>query len=61
VVFGVKVPNVDGSVGMAAIADPDGLLDIDSLAVGIHKELPDYSRPRFLRVVHKIEDTCKNN
>ena len=59
IVYGVKVPHVDGSVGMAAIADPGNHLDINRFAEGIVKELPDYSRPRFLRIADKIEGTSK--
>lgn len=60
IVYGVKVPYTDGSVGMAAIADPENLLNMDHLAYRIVKELPNYAWPRFLRIAREIEGTGKS-
>ncbi|CAK1543410.1 unnamed protein product [Leptosia nina] len=51
VVYGVSVPNVEGRAGMAAIADPDKKLDLESLAAGLKTSLPVYARPLFLRIL----------
>ncbi|RVE52114.1 hypothetical protein evm_003187 [Chilo suppressalis] len=50
VVYGVKIPNVEGKAGMAAIADPDKRVDLNQLAKGL-KSLPGYARPLFLRIM----------
>ncbi|CAH0403099.1 unnamed protein product [Chilo suppressalis] len=50
VVYGVKIPNVEGKAGMAAIADPDKRVDLNQLAKGL-KSLPAYARPLFLRIM----------
>ena len=42
---------------MAAIADPEGALDLDQLTDGINKNLPTYARPLFVRVSKEIETT----
>jgi solute carrier family 27 fatty acid transporter 1/4 len=42
---------------MAAIADPNNALDIQSLADGLDKTLPSYARPIFIRVLEKMEMT----
>jgi len=59
IVYGVKVPHTDGSVGMAVIADPQNVLDLKRLAEEVSKELPNYSRPRFLRITDSIQGTSK--
>ncbi|CAL8100107.1 unnamed protein product [Orchesella dallaii] len=50
-VYGVLVPGTEGRAGMAAIADPDGTLDLDVINKGVEKELPSYARPVFIRCV----------
>lgn len=42
---------------MAAIVDPDCLLDFKALAEGLDKALPSYARPIFLRIVKELEMT----
>jgi solute carrier family 27 fatty acid transporter 1/4 len=42
---------------MAAIADPNNALDMQSLADGLDKTLPSYARPIFIRVIEKMEMT----
>lgn len=42
---------------MAAIVDPDCLLDFKALAEGFDKALPSYARPIFLRIVKELEMT----
>ncbi|XP_015592624.1 long-chain fatty acid transport protein 1 [Cephus cinctus] len=56
-VYGVPVPGMEGKAGMAAIVDPDSLLDFKALAEGLDKALPSYARPIFLRIVKELEMT----
>ncbi|KAL0812134.1 hypothetical protein ABMA28_009512 [Loxostege sticticalis] len=51
VVYGVKIPNVEGKAGMAAIADPERKLDLTALAKGLKSSLPAYARPLFVRLM----------
>jgi fatty-acyl-CoA synthase len=56
VVFGVAVPGAEGRAGMAAIAaDASFRLDVLHRHVGAH--LPDYARPRFVRLCGEIART----
>ena len=48
---------MEGRAGMAAIVDPDSLLDFKALAEGLDKSLPSYARPIFLRIVKELELT----
>lgn len=57
VVYGVSVPGCEGKAGMAAIADPDRVVDLDHLLSAMKKSLPFYSIPIMIRVVDKIETT----
>lgn len=57
VVYGVEVPGADGRAGMAAILDPDGMVDLDALATGVSKALPTYARPLFVRIVKQMDMT----
>ncbi|CAL4107968.1 unnamed protein product, partial [Meganyctiphanes norvegica] len=56
-VFGVKVPGCEGAAGMAAIADPEGTVEVASLLEGVKKVLPPYARPTFIRICKKIDLT----
>ncbi|XP_014205068.1 long-chain fatty acid transport protein 4-like [Copidosoma floridanum] len=56
-VYGVQVPGMEGRAGMAAIVDPESLLDFKALAEGLDKALPSYARPIFLRIVKELELT----
>ena len=56
-VYGVQVPGMEGRAGMAAIVDPENLLDFKALADGLEKALPAYARPIFLRIVKELEMT----
>ncbi|XP_043209142.1 long-chain fatty acid transport protein 1-like [Amphibalanus amphitrite] len=56
-VYGVEVPGVEGRAGMAAVADPDGHLDLNDLAKGIQRALPAYAQPLFLRRVKHLDMT----
>ncbi|CAB3244952.1 unnamed protein product [Arctia plantaginis] len=51
VVYGVKIPNVEGKAGMAAIADPDKTVDLVALAKGLRSSLPIFARPLFIRIM----------
>ena len=55
--FGNQVPGSEGRAGMAAILDPEGSLDLVSLAQGMAKVLPTYARPLFIRIVKAIDMT----
>lgn len=57
VVYGVTVPGCEGKAGMAAISDPDRIVDLDYLLSSMKKSLPFYSIPIIIRVVDKIETT----
>lgn len=57
VVYGVTVPGCEGKAGMAAIADPDRILDLEHLLATMKKSLPFYAIPIIIRVVDKIETT----
>ena len=57
VVYGVKIPGADGKAGMAAIADPESHLNLDTIAEDLIKALPKYARPIFFRIVSEIEYT----
>lgn len=51
IVYGVQIQNLEGKAGMAAIADPEKKLDVQSLAKGLKDSLPVYARPLFLRIL----------
>jgi len=52
-VYGVLLPGTEGKCGMAAVSDPEGNLDLNSLAAEVTRSLPPYARPLFLRVIKK--------
>lgn len=52
-----QVPGAEGRAGMAAIVDPDGKLDLETLAQGLKSSLPVYARPLFVRVCSDIPAT----
>lgn len=58
-VYGVKVPGTEGRAGMAALADPENKIDLKYFAKEICRQLPNYSRPLFLRVRKSLEFTSK--
>jgi fatty-acyl-CoA synthase len=55
-VYGVRVPGAEGAAGMAAIV-PNGELDIAALRAHLARRLPDYARPKFLRVAKELAAT----
>ena len=57
VVFGVEIPGTEGRAGMAAIPDPERLVDLTKLYAGMSDKLPSYARPIFLRFVQEIDVT----
>jgi len=60
VVYGVKVPDSDGRVGMAAIVEQveSGVrVDLEKLATNVISKLPNYARPIFVRVVPELDMT----
>lgn len=42
---------------MAALVDPDSLIDMDTLAMGIRNNLPVYARPIFIRIMPQLPMT----
>lgn len=48
---------MEGRAGMAAIVDPDSILDLKMLAENLEKSLPNYARPIFLRIAKGLEMT----
>ena len=57
VVYGVEIPGTEGRAGMAAIPDPERLVDLTKLYAGLCDKLPSYARPIFLRFVQEIDVT----
>ena len=55
--FGVEIPGTEGRAGMAAIPDPERLVDLTKLYAGMSDKLPSYARPIFLRFVQEIDVT----
>ena len=55
-VYGVRVPGCEGAAGMAAIVS-GGALDLAELRKHLAQRLPDYARPRFLRITGKLPAT----
>jgi|CXWL01.1.fsa_nt_gi fatty-acyl-CoA synthase len=55
-VYGVKIDNIDGRAGMAAIT-PGSDFRLDGLRDYIARELPNYARPLFVRMQPAIETT----
>lgn len=57
VVYGVEIPGTEGRAGMAAIHDPEGVVDLGHLAKGIQEQLPAFARPLFVRLVKHLDIT----
>ena len=56
VTYGVQVPSADGRVGMCAIVVTAGF-DLGAFRSHVADKLPEYARPRFIRIVPAIELT----
>ena len=56
-VFGVEIPGEEGKVGMAAIVDPSGSLDLVQLIIFLRKSLPNYALPHFVRLIKELQYT----
>jgi fatty-acyl-CoA synthase len=56
VVYGVKIPGAEGYAGMVAAVVREGF-DLDAFRQHLVERLPEYARPRFLRILAKIEAT----
>ncbi|XP_073980024.1 long-chain fatty acid transport protein 4-like isoform X3 [Rhodnius prolixus] len=56
-VYGVKVGDLEGKAGMAAVVDPLNELDLPAFANAIDMTLPNYARPLFLRILRTMELT----
>lgn len=57
VVYGVEVPGCEGRAGMAAIEDPDDVVDVAFLGKKLPEILPPYARPMFLRIAKSVATT----
>ncbi|XP_054711773.1 long-chain fatty acid transport protein 1-like isoform X2 [Uloborus diversus] len=57
VVYGVMVPGCEGRAGMAAICDPENVVDLKYLLDEMTKVLPSYAIPQFIRIRDKLEST----
>jgi fatty-acyl-CoA synthase len=55
-VYGVSIAKLDGRAGMVAITPGDGF-DLQGLRDFLHRELPNYARPIFVRLTPAIETT----
>jgi fatty-acyl-CoA synthase len=55
-VYGVAVPDTEGSAGMAALV-ANGEVDFAELRRHLRRRLPSYARPLFLRLKDRIEKT----
>jgi citronellyl-CoA synthetase len=57
-VYGVQIPNNDGRAGMATIVkNAEEEFSIDTIAKHLHKELPKYAVPIFVRLKDEINFT----
>ncbi|XP_028407577.1 long-chain fatty acid transport protein 4-like [Dendronephthya gigantea] len=57
VVYGVQIPGCEGRAGMAAIEDPDDVIDVKFISSKLPEVLPSYARPVFLRVTNVVDTT----
>lgn len=57
VVYGVEIRGQEGRAGMAAILDPEEVVDLKEFVQGVKKMLPSYARPIFVRILRKIDLT----
>lgn len=57
VVYGVQIPGCEGRAGMAAIEDPDDVIDVKFISSKLPDVLPSYARPVFLRVTNAVDTT----
>jgi fatty-acyl-CoA synthase len=55
-VYGVKVGDLDGKAGMAALV-VEGGFDIEAFGKHVDEQLPSYARPLFVRLQQQIETT----
>ena len=57
VVYAVEIPGCEGRAGMAAIEDPNDVIDVKSISSKIPGVLPPYARPVFLRIMNSVDTT----
>jgi solute carrier family 27 fatty acid transporter 1/4 len=57
VVYGVEIPGCEGRAGMAAIEDPDDVVDLKIFGEKLSEFLPSYARPIFLRITNSVDTT----
>jgi citronellyl-CoA synthetase len=58
-VYGIQIPGTDGRAGMDAVvpAVPEEEFDLKALAETLHKTLPSYALPKFIRFKKELETT----
>ncbi|XP_048469350.1 long-chain fatty acid transport protein 4 [Rhincodon typus] len=56
-VYGVEVPGAEGKAGMAAVADPNNQIDLETFYTDLEVALPPYARPMFLRLLPAVSKT----
>lgn len=56
-VYGVEIPGTEGKAGMAAIHDPHGTVELESLEKAMRKSLPKYAQPLFIRILKDLDLT----
>lgn len=47
----------EGRAGMAAIVDENDSIDVSQLALSLHRSLPAYAKPMFLRFIKEADTT----
>ena len=57
VVYGVEIPGCEGRAGMAAIEDPDDVINVKFVSSKLPEVLPPYARPVFLRITSSVDTT----
>ena len=56
IVYGVPVANHDGKAGMVALITREGF-DLAAFKAHVDSHLPDFARPRFVRLLSEVETT----
>ncbi|XP_013788017.1 long-chain fatty acid transport protein 1-like, partial [Limulus polyphemus] len=57
VVYGIQIPGTEGRAGMAALPDPERKINMKELSSDLHRQLPSYAVPLFIRLVDRLETT----
>lgn len=58
IVYGVEIRGMEGRAGMAALYDPEEVVNLNGdLVDGLKRALPSYARPIFIRILKKLDLT----